>query len=58
MNGSQSVRFSELFADTLCAHGVMWSFDYYTSHGMSELEFSLWFRIWSGRAFEGASYYA
>lgn len=57
MRGSMAVRFSSLFADTIGAHGPAWAFNYYTSHGMTEQEFGVWFRGWSGRAWEGVSYY-
>ena len=43
MSGKGNVRFSELFADTLLAHGYDWSKGYYLEHGMSENEFQVWF---------------
>ena len=58
MNGSGSVRFSELFADTIETHGVQWAHAYYTGkHAMQAWEFSFWFRTWAGREFEGIGYY-
>ena len=43
MNGKGSVRFSDLFADTLLTHGYDWAKAYYAEHGMSEGEFNTWF---------------
>ena len=43
MNGKGTVRFSELFADTLLSHGYDWTRNYYLEHGMSEKEFQVWF---------------
>lgn len=57
MKGNQTIRFSELFADTIGTHGVLWAHAYYVRHGMEEWEFSFWFRTWAGRDFEGTSYY-
>lgn len=58
MSGSGDVRFSELFADTVKTHGVVWAFRYYVGkHNMTVWEFSFWFRTYSGRAFEGVNYY-
>lgn len=43
MQGKGSVKFSELFADTLFTHGYDWSKAYYVENGMSEDEFNIWF---------------
>ena len=45
MSGNQNVRFSELFADTLFTHGVVWTQKYYTKRGMSRAEFGLWLAV-------------
>lgn len=45
MNGSGSIRFSDLFADTVMTHGVVWSQNYYTKKGMSKVEFGLWLAV-------------
>jgi hypothetical protein len=42
MQGSGSVRFSELFADTVNTHGIEWAKTYYTKRGMQEWEFNFW----------------
>lgn len=57
MRGTLTIPFSSLFADTISTHGVTWAYAYYTRHGMPEWEFGLWFRSWSGRAWEGLQYY-
>ena len=41
--GCGSIGFSELFADTLLAHGYDWSKALYLKRGMSEAEFEVWF---------------
>ena len=58
MNGKGQVRFSELFADTIKTHGMVFGFEYYVNkHGMQTWEFGLWFYIVYGRKFEGIEYY-
>jgi hypothetical protein len=42
MQGNQTIPFSELFADTVRAHGIKWARQYYWSHGMPLREFSIW----------------
>ena len=43
MRGSGSIRFSELFRDTVETHGVSWAFQYYCrKHGMQPWEFAFW----------------
>lgn len=42
MSGSGSVRFSDLFADTVKTHGVLWAAEYYAKRGMKEWEFRFW----------------
>lgn len=43
MHGTPAIPFSELFADTVRAHGWLWAIDYYTKRGMPEWEFWFWF---------------
>jgi hypothetical protein len=50
------MRFSNLFADTIETHGVVWAYKHYRKR-MSEFEFGCWFRSWSGRLWEGIDYY-
>lgn len=41
--GWQGIRFSELFADTVKAHGVIWAHSHYCKKGkMAEWEFNFW----------------
>ena len=43
MNGNIQVKFSELFIDTVQAHGVRWAWSYYVDkHGMAPWEFRFW----------------
>lgn len=43
MNGSGQVRFSELFADTVSAHGTEWAYVYYCKQqGMPTWEWQFW----------------
>ena len=43
MSGNQSIKFSELFADTAAAHGIEWAYNYYVvKHNMSYWEFKFW----------------
>ena len=43
MAGAGSVRFSDLFADTVNVHGINFAFDYYiVRHGMAVWEFKFW----------------
>lgn len=42
MNGTPTVPFSELFADTIHAHGIAWAHKHYTKRGMSRAEFGIW----------------
>lgn len=45
MNGKGNVRFSELFADTVAAHGAEWAHRFYCGkHGMAYWEFRFWLR--------------
>ena len=59
MNGTQTVKFSELFADTVRAHGLQWAHLHYTSKGMKEWEFRFWFGTMNGvnRAIEPGQYW-
>ena len=41
--GCMSIGFSELFADTILAHGYEWTKALYIKRGMSEQEFGVWF---------------
>ena len=46
MNGTQSVRFSDLFADTVKTHGLAFAQAHYVQkHGMPQWEFRLWARF-------------
>jgi hypothetical protein len=40
--GTPAVPFSELFRDTVLAHGVRWAAAYYSKHGMPTWEFLFW----------------
>ena len=43
MSGKGSIRFSELFADTVSAHGAEFGYNYYVlQHGMEYWEFRFW----------------
>ena len=42
MHGTLSIHFSELFADTVNAHGIDWARAHYVKHGMTEWEFGFW----------------
>lgn len=42
MQGSNNIHFSELFADTVRAHGIRWARNHYWASGMSLQEFSVW----------------
>lgn len=43
MNGSGSIRFSELFADTAATHGIEFAYQYYViRRGMAYWEFRFW----------------
>ncbi len=45
MNGKGSVRFSDLFADTVSVHGIAWAWRHYVcKHGMADWEFAFWCR--------------
>jgi len=55
MRGSLSVRFSELFADTIQTHGVVFALCYYCKRGMTEWEFAFWMRslgFWNSEAYD------
>lgn len=44
-HGTPAVPFSELFSDTVRAHGAAWAMAYYTTTGrMSAWEFEFWMR--------------
>ena len=45
MNGSLTLRFSEMFADTVATHGSDWARQHYTRNGMTDTEFFLWVAI-------------
>jgi hypothetical protein len=45
MQGSQDIRFIELFTDTLQSFGMEFASTYYMKHGMSRKEFRMWARI-------------
>ena len=42
MQGKDSVRFSELFKDTVETHGMLWARNHYTKNGMADWEFAFW----------------
>jgi hypothetical protein len=43
MSGSQNIRFSDLFADTVNTHGLRFARKHYViKHGMQEWEFQFW----------------
>ena len=44
MNGKGSIRFLELFADTVAAHGWQWANAEYARCGMELWERRCWFR--------------
>ncbi len=44
MAGKGSIRFAELFADTVRAHGVKWAASYYAKRGMPLWECLFWLR--------------
>lgn len=44
MSGKGSVRFSELFKDTVECHGILWSWQFYKTNGMPDWEFGFWLR--------------
>ena len=44
MSGTPAVPFSDLFRDTVQAHGVPWAWAYYSRRGMTRLEFRFWAR--------------
>lgn len=45
MQGSITVPFSELFADTVAIHGEVWSYCYYViEKKMAEWEFKFWMK--------------
>ncbi len=45
MKGNGSIKFSELFADTVQCHGVAWAASYYAKHGMQCWEFLFWLKV-------------
>lgn len=46
MKGTESVRFSDLFADTLNTHGVKFAHRHYvTKGGMPQWEFRHWMKV-------------
>lgn len=48
-HGTPALPFSELFADTVRAHGVAWAWSYYTTRGrMAAWEFNFWLRATFG----------
>lgn len=42
MQGSPSLPFSILFADTLATHGIEWARAHYIKRGMPAWEFTFW----------------
>lgn len=49
MQGKDDVRFSDMLADTVKVHGLMWAYDYYCrKHGMKAWEFFFWTGIPAG----------
>lgn len=44
MRGSVRIPFSELFADTVLTHGVVWAAKHYAKGGMQVWEFMHWLR--------------
>ena len=45
MNGSNNIRFTELFIDTVATHGTHWAHTHYVTRGkMQAWEFRLWLR--------------
>lgn len=45
MSGTPAVPFSDLFRDTVLAHGVAWAWSYYSRRGMPQWEFRHWCRV-------------
>lgn len=45
MFGNQSVRFSELFKDTVKVFGVVDAWKHYSKHGMQRWEFRFWCKL-------------
>ena len=45
MNGKGNVRFSELFADAIAVHGVVWAANHYRKQGMKNWEFNFWLDV-------------
>lgn len=44
MRGNQTIRFSELFADTVLTHGIAWAAKHCAKRGMASWEFMHWLR--------------
>lgn len=42
MKGTNPIRFSDLFRDTVETHGIEWARTYYTRRGMAAWEFDFW----------------
>lgn len=53
MQGKGSIRFAELFADTVQAHGVAWAAAYYAKKGMPLWECVFWLRATAVRSVKG-----
>ena len=47
MQGKDSIRFSEMFADTVECHGVQWAARHYAKRGMAMWEVLFWLRATS-----------
>ena len=46
MSGKGNIRFSDLFADTVGAFGIVWARAHYLKNGMSPQEFNLWCAVY------------
>lgn len=44
MRGNDTIRFSDLFTDTVRTHGKFWAIKYYRKHGMQWWEVHFWLR--------------
>ena len=49
MHGTGNVRFGDLFADTVAAHGASWAAGYYAKRGMALWECLFWLRAAAGK---------
>ncbi len=44
MRGTLTIRFVDLFADTVNTHGARWAHQYYAKRGMSDFEYGVWLK--------------